>query len=88
MLYLWDTGRQTLTKLLGLSGSLPDELPEGQLILWFCDSFFSHFSRITMRDMLGELASLSALSVRQFFFFFPREVKLLKLATGTAVIWL
>mgnify|MGYP000002617267 CR=1 FL=1 len=69
MLYLWDTGRQTLTKLLGLSGSLPDELPEGQLILWFCDSFFSHFSRITMRDMLGELASLSALSVRQFFFF-------------------
>ena len=83
MLYLWDTGRQTLTKLLGLSGSLPDELPEGQLILWFCDSFFSHFSRITMRDMLGELASLSG-----NFFFFPREVKLLKLATGTAVIWL
>ena len=58
-----------INKALGLSGSLPDELPEGQLILWFCDSFFSHFSRITMRDMLGELASLSALSVRQFFFF-------------------
>lgn len=56
MLYLLGTGRLTLTKLLGLSDSQPDKPPEGQLIFWFCDSFFSHFSWITMRNMPGELA--------------------------------
>lgn len=56
MLYLLGTGRPTLTKLLGLSDSQPDKPPEGQLIFWFCDSFFSHFSWITMRNMPGELA--------------------------------
>lgn len=57
MLYLLGTGRPTLTKLLGLSDSQPDKPPEGQLIFWFCDTFFfSHFFWITMRNMPGELA--------------------------------
>lgn len=57
MLYLLDTGRPTLTKLLGLSASQPDKPPEGQLIFWFCDSFYppsslpyhneKHFCRIS-----------------------------------------
>lgn len=56
MLYLLGTGRPTLTKLLGLSDLQPDKPPEGQLIFWFCDAFFSHFFWITMRNMPGELA--------------------------------
>lgn len=56
---------------------------------WFCDSFFFfllHFPWITMRDMPGELAWFVCLIWQPIFF--PGEVKLLKLTTGTAVICL
>lgn len=59
------------------------------LVLWFFFFFFFYFIffRITMRDMPGELAWFVHL-IWQAIFFFPGEVKLLKLTIGTAVICL